>query len=134
MSRPTPRRIIETSLYVKDLDRAGKFYTEVLGLEVVTKKERRHLFLKAGKSMLLLFQPETTSSEQDTPHGAKGEIHFALEIERGDLERWKQTLLEQQVPIESEVTWPNSAKSIYFRDPDRNSVELVTPGLWPIEG
>jgi len=34
------------------------------------------------------------------------------------------------VPVESVVTWPRGAQSIYFRDPDENLVELITPGFW----
>ena len=34
------------------------------------------------------------------------------------------------VSIEKEVEWPKGGKSLYFRDPTGNSVELVTPGVW----
>ena len=32
--------------------------------------------------------------------------------------------------IEKEVEWPKGGRSLYFRDPAGNSVELVTPGVW----
>ena len=32
--------------------------------------------------------------------------------------------------MESEVTWPQGGRSLYFRDPDGLLVELATPGLW----
>ena len=34
------------------------------------------------------------------------------------------------VAVESVVTWPRGAKSIYFRDPDGNLAELISPGFW----
>jgi hypothetical protein len=34
------------------------------------------------------------------------------------------------VTVEKEVEWPRGGKSLYFRDPAGNSVELVTPGVW----
>jgi hypothetical protein len=34
------------------------------------------------------------------------------------------------VAIEQEVDWPRGGKSLYFRDPAGNSVELLTPGVW----
>ncbi len=39
-------------------------------------------------------------------------------------------LVAQGIVIEAEVEWPPGGKSIYFRDPAGNSVELVTPGVW----
>ena len=36
------------------------------------------------------------------------------------------------VAVESVVTWPGGAKSIYFPDPDGNLAELITPGFWSI--
>ena len=31
-------------------------------------------------------------------------------------------------------TWPGGGRSIYFRDPAGNCVELVTPGVWGLPG
>ena len=36
------------------------------------------------------------------------------------------------IPIESEVVWPRG-RSLYFRDPEGNSVELAIPALWGLE-
>jgi catechol 2,3-dioxygenase-like lactoylglutathione lyase family enzyme len=38
--------------------------------------------------------------------------------------------MEHGVPIELETDWPRGGKSLYFRDPAGNSVELITRGLW----
>ena len=35
-----------------------------------------------------------------------------------------------QLVIEKEMEWPRGGRSLYFRDPAGNSVELITPGLW----
>jgi catechol 2,3-dioxygenase-like lactoylglutathione lyase family enzyme len=34
------------------------------------------------------------------------------------------------VPIEQEHQWPGGARSLYFRDPSGNSLELITRGAW----
>jgi len=34
---------------------------------------------------------------------------------------------EEQITIEKEVNWKNRNKSLYFRDPVGNLVELMTP-------
>ena len=50
-------RIVETSLYVHDLATSEKFYTDVLKLRPHSRAPGRDVFLIAGKSMLLLFNP-----------------------------------------------------------------------------
>jgi hypothetical protein len=34
--------------------------------------------------------------------------------------------------IEKEQVWPEGGRSLYFRDPTANLVELVTPGIWSL--
>jgi len=50
------------------------------------------------------------------------------------LDEWKKHLADHGVEIEKEVEWPKGGKSIYFRDPAGNSVELATRGLWGLPG
>ena len=126
-------KVVETSVYVKDLRRAHVFYEDVLGLEVVEAEGDRHVFLKAGKSMLLLFRTERTLEGTKLPsHGASGSQHFALQIEGVDYDAWKARLMKKGIKVEQEVTWDGS-RSIYFRDPDGNLVELITSGSWPVD-
>jgi catechol 2,3-dioxygenase-like lactoylglutathione lyase family enzyme len=81
--------IIETSIYVDDLDRAEAFYREVLGLRVVAREAGRHVFFHVGSaSMLLLFNPETTARGDLLTHGAHGPGHFALGVKADDLPAW----------------------------------------------
>ncbi len=48
------------------------------------------------------------------------------------MEAWRRRLESEGVAVESVVTWPGGAKSLYFRDPDGNLAELITPGFWSI--
>ena len=124
--------VIETAIYVDDLDQTEFFYRTILGLTVIAKEPGRHVFFHVGASdVLLAFIAEATlKGDQRTPHGAKGPGHFALGIQAIALDAWRQKLQESGVAIEDEVEWPRGGKSIYFRDPAGNSVELVTPGVW----
>lgn len=124
--------IIETAIYVDDLDQAEAFYRDVLGLAVIGKEPGRHVFFQVGTaSVLLAFFAEATLKGDHLPaHGTKGPGHFALGIEVSDLGAWRQRLQDRGVGIEKEVTWPRGGKSIYLRDPAGNAVELVTPGIW----
>ena len=129
------RGIIETALYVDDLDAAEAFYRDVLGLEVIGKEEGRHVFFRVGDGVLLAFDPAATrKGDSLPPHGATGPGHFALGVRAGGLDGWRRRLEGLGVAIEKEVGWPRGGRSIYFRDPAGNSVELVTPGLWGLPG
>lgn len=128
------KAVIETAIYVDDLNATEDFYSRILGLTVIARESGRHVFFQVGDSnVLLVFNPHTTL-EGDTlpPHGANGPIHFALGIERQSLDAWQEHLKTNGIAIEKEVDWPAGGKSIYFRDPAGNSVELVTPGIWQL--
>lgn len=123
--------VIETGIYVDDLDRAEAFYRDVLGLAVIGREPGRHVFFRVGqRNVLLAFNATATLKGDVLPaHGTKGPGHFALGI-AADLAAWRERLLAHGVVIEKEVQWPRGGKSFYFRDPAGNSVELITPGCW----
>jgi catechol 2,3-dioxygenase-like lactoylglutathione lyase family enzyme len=126
------KAVIETAIYVDDLQATETFYGTILGLRVMGKEAGRHVFFQVGEeSVLLAFLAETTLKGDHLPaHGTTGPGHFALGIEAADLDAWRRRLNENSVIIEKEVEWERGGKSIYFRDPSGNSVELVTPGVW----
>ena len=125
-------RIIETCLYVTDLDQAYDFYQKILGLESFSRQNQRHLFFRCGNQVLLLFKAsETKKEDSEVPsHGMSGEGHVAFSMPETDLGNWRKHLLESNIPIEREISWSNGGKSIYFRDPAGNSLELTTPQTW----
>ena len=122
------------------------FYINILGLEFVSEEKDRYVFLKAGQSMLLIFNPSKTlanadvsnrsSTSQLPAHGAftpPSIIHFALEIDKENYDNAKHMLIEKNIKIEKEVTWKKGTNSIYFRDPVGNLVEITAPGSWPVD-
>ena len=131
-------KIIETSIYSSNLKVMKDFYINILGLDFVSEEQNRHVFLKAGKSMLLIFNPDKTlNNGYDIlpSHGVYSPpsiIHFAFEIKKDDYEKWKYLLKENKIDIEKEIKFGNS-KSIYFRDPVGNVVELITNDAWPVD-
>ena len=129
-------RILETAIYVDDLPRATTFYRSVFGFEALVESERLVAFDVSGTSVLLLFKRAesvkglATAGGWIPPHDASGPAHFAFAIARDAVESWKSRLLRAGVAIESIVQWERGGTSLYFRDPDNHSVELVTQGTW----
>jgi catechol 2,3-dioxygenase-like lactoylglutathione lyase family enzyme len=126
-------KIKETCLYVPDLEQVRYFYQEILELPVIAYLPGKHLFLQAGSSVLLLFNPDDSSVKQSPPpHYAHGKQHFALEVKQSDYEKTKMRIRQKGIRIIEEVEWPLGGKSFYFEDPAGNVIEIVPDrGIWP---
>ncbi len=131
--------ILETALYVDDLDRAEAFYGSVLGLEKISRGGKRHVFFRCGPGVLLLFNPAETVKPPPAdglhvpPHGTHGSGHMCFRVPAGHLAAWEEKLKAAGVAIESDVHWPSGARSFYFRDPAGNSLECAEADLWNID-
>ena len=133
---PPLGRVLETGLYVDDLDRARGFYEGVLGL-VPMLSDDRFVAYPIGGTVLLLFLRGSADTAialpfggAIPPHDGAGRLHFAFSAEATDMERWRAHLTAHGVAIEGEVRWPKGSTSLYFRDPDGNLAEIASPGLW----
>ncbi len=129
------QEILETCLYARDLEAAERFYTTILGLDVISRVEDRHVFFKCGNRVFLIFNPKETSKEGGDlpPHGAQGAMHVAFAVPMHEISAWRDFLERSGIIIERDVTWPRGDRSIYFRDPAGNSIELGTPTIWAID-
>ncbi|MBZ9759270.1 VOC family protein, partial [Mesorhizobium sp. ESP6-5] len=134
-----PSAILESALYVTDLDAAEHFYTDILGLELLGKVEGRHLFFRCGPGVLLVFNAEATrippapdARLKVPPHGTVGEGHLCFAATADEIELWKAHLLAKKIAIESEFEWPQGGRSIYIRDPSGNSIEFAEPRIWDL--
>lgn len=135
---PLITRILETALYVDDLGALVAFYRDVLGLRVMDESPRLVAMDAGQATVLLLFHRGATvlglktSSGWIPPHDGHGPVHVAFAIASETLDSWERRLLENGVVIESRARWEGGGQSIYFRDPAGHSVELATPGTWPV--
>ena len=129
--------ILETVLYAERLAEMRDFYERVLGLDVVQADLDRHLFFRCGDQMLLVFDPRLTRAQvaehAPPPHGATGAGHVCFRADAEALDGWRSHLLRHGVAIETEFTWPRGGRSIYFRDPAGNSVEIAEPRIWGLD-
>ncbi len=133
-----PLGILEAALYARDLDAAERFYGDLLGLARLVRVADRHVFYQLGDGVLLIFNPEETCKPPDNPdlpvppHGATGPGHFCFSVDASALDDWCARLRAAGVGIEADFHWPHGPRSIYFRDPAGNSIEMAEPRLWAL--
>ncbi|MDB5522487.1 MAG: glyoxalase/bleomycin resistance protein/dioxygenase family protein [Rhizobium sp.] len=129
-------QILESALYVDDLDAAEAFYEKILGLEKITRAGNRHVFFRCGPGVLLIFNPAATviapagGQLQVPPHGTRGAGHLCFRATSDEIGEWAARLTADGVDIESVVEWPGGGRSIYFRDPAGNSLEFAEARIW----
>jgi catechol 2,3-dioxygenase-like lactoylglutathione lyase family enzyme len=133
----TPSAILESALYVNDLDVSETFYSEVLGLDRIAKAPGRHVFFRCGAGVLLLFNAEATRQPPPAgarlpvpPHGTEGDGHLCFAASAGEIDDWRARLEEHGIVVEADFEWPGGGRSIYFRDPSGNSLEFAEPRIW----
>lgn len=136
---PALKRILETALYVEDLETACVFYRDIMGLTPITRDDRLGSFDVVGRSILLLFMRGGTKDGAKAdggniipPHDGSGAQHIAFEVDQAELAAWEQHLSDANIEILSRTEWQRGGRSLYFRDPDGHLLELAgTPGTWP---
>jgi catechol 2,3-dioxygenase-like lactoylglutathione lyase family enzyme len=126
------KRIYHLGIPVDDMDRAIKFYTEVLGM-VVTKKgtddmgdKLSRAELRAGNDIVDLFlRPQPRRRDALEENGA---THQAFEVSPEDFELAVQKMAEWGVKVH---TTPHVARrtgrGLYFFDSEGNLLQLYAP-------
>ena len=116
---------------VSDLDRALKFYIEVLGCTEERRGERIGLVqLRAGASMIDLQRVNPGPEDNEFSGPTKNMDHFALRIEPFDPKALRSHLANHGIDA-GEVVQRYGAEgdgpSVYIQDPDGNTIELKGP-------
>ncbi len=138
MAAPAIDGVLETALYVRDLDRSVAFFAETLGRPLLMRNARMAALDAGRRSVLLLFVAGGSADDMTTPggtipgHDGSGRLHMAFAIATADYDPWRRHLTACGIAIDSEVRWPGGGRSLYFPDRDGHVLELATPGLWPI--
>src|SRR5262249_11528963 len=104
---PGITRVLETALYVDDLERATAFYRDVLGLRIMSAGPRL-VSIEAGQApVLLLFHRGATVDGLRfpggfiPPHDGHGPAHFAFAIAASAWDAWERHLAEHGVAVDS---------------------------------
>lgn len=120
-------------LNIRDVDTSIKFYTEALGMEVMSQNRERHMaFLSFGTQHhdIALFQ-----APEGAERGELGLNHIAMQIEGGDAElRQLYSRLVKAGARIDRTTDHGLTRSVYFFDPDGNRLEVFCEMMTPEEG
>jgi catechol 2,3-dioxygenase len=112
-------------LTVADLDRAIKFYRDMLGFNVTARFGSSAVFLSSG-SYHHHIGLNTWAGKNVTPppEGHSGLYHFAiLYPDRYELAKAFKVLWEKKYPLEG-ASDHGISESVYIKDPDGNGIEL----------
>jgi len=130
--------VLETALYVDDVERAVGFYQDVFEFDTLFMTERGAALAVAGAQVLLLFrkggsvEPIVNESGTIPAHDGAGSLHMAFSVPAEALFQWERRLAKCGVEIIAKYNWPLGGESLYFHDVDGHLIELVTPGCWKI--
>jgi catechol 2,3-dioxygenase len=123
-----PERIAHVVLKVRSLEQSKKFYTETLGMHVMKEVPQiRAVFLSFNgrdHHEIALFE---IGAKADAPQpNQTGMLHFAMRLRtEEELLAAYAELKQKDIPVSFTVNHGVS-KSIYFRDPDNNELEVYT--------
>ena len=120
----TTEGVLHFTIPVKNLDRAEKFYTELLGFEKVGRTERI-VFLRAGGDFFNLTYSENPITLNA---GNRHEIHSAFRVAPQTYDATLKLLPTNGVDIFKEENRESGVfvgRSAYIRDPDGNVIEFI---------
>ena len=127
MSAISIRNIDHVVVRAADLDRALRFYCDVLGCKEERRVESIGLVqMRAGSAMIDLMD----AKDNPAPEGAGNMDHFALRLEIFDETAIRAHLSANGIEagdVKSRYGAEGDGPSLYIEDPDGNTVELKGP-------
>lgn len=123
-----PKQLGHANIRVRNLERSEKFYTEVVGLEVMHRRSNI-IFLSAREHSHELAIGEMDPNAAEPDPARVGTNHFAWEMESfEDLQAAYRHLKEKGVEILRSRSNTFSV-GFYFNDPDGNGNEIYYEDL-----
>lgn len=116
-------RVDHVAINAGDLDRSAAFYARVFGL-IQGPRSSFRLILESPTLTLHLFQaPEPPLAADVRDWRRPGVQHVALALSAAEFERASDVIVAAGSAVEGSTDDPEG-RSLYFRDPDGNVVEL----------
>ena len=111
---------------VRDIERAAKWYTEVLGFERLHEGAWNGIptFVGKGNTGLALFPANSNEKSAPSSHPGLRMLHFAFRANRQNFLAAQRELEKRGIKFEFQDH--EISHSIYFRDPDGHALEITT--------
>jgi catechol 2,3-dioxygenase-like lactoylglutathione lyase family enzyme len=109
------------TLYISDMDRSIRFYTETLGLRLAYRFGNHWAAVEVGKGLTIGLHP--ASSEM--PAGRRGSMALGLELGETSIEEAISRLSSKGVRFQGPVNEAKAGKFVSFEDPDGNLIYLA---------
>jgi catechol 2,3-dioxygenase-like lactoylglutathione lyase family enzyme len=126
-ARPGPLRLQRLDHFgvdVADLDRAERFYTEVLGMTPQMRLPDQVLLRYGDGACALFLKPDRQPGGRELIEHPLGQSHHAFRVAAAELARARSLFEERRVPHHAPIDWGDH-DCLYFLDPDGNLLELV---------
>ena len=120
MDTPAVTGFNELTLQTHDLDEQCRFYTEVLGLEVIDRKDDRIWLAVGERARLGLWTP----GEKEMGDEGGAHVHFAFSAAPRQLDALVERARSVGATVEGPVEHPGGDRSAYLEDREGNVVEV----------
>lgn len=113
------------ALTVADIDKTIDFYNNILGFEVVTFGDNRKALTFGNQKINLHQKGKEFEPKAEHPTTGSADLCFISETDIDDvLEELKQKNIEIIEGVVERTGAIGKIKSVYFRDPDLNLIEI----------
>lgn len=113
------------ALTVRDINLSIAFYEGIMGMRIVWQPDGTNAYLSSGSDILALHQPATPPAAEKA--GESRLDHFGFLVAKAsDVDEWARRLESLAVkPVQGPKTHRDGSRSVYFRDPDGNLIQLL---------
>jgi catechol 2,3-dioxygenase-like lactoylglutathione lyase family enzyme len=130
MERPAHAGLRHLALNVRDLAAMKRFYVDLLGFTVEWEPDPDNVYLSSGIDNLALHRAADGSSTHhasDARSTPQSLDHLGLIVRSADdVDEWGAFLESRGVALKAKPkTHRDGARSLYFLDPDGNSIQII---------
>lgn len=119
------REIDHFGIEVTDLERARRFYCELLGMRFVRNLGDDGLLLRCGEHSIALHRnPDLPPPDASRIKNPLGKAHHAFKVSPHDFISARDAFAKRGIPTHTPIDWGDH-ECLYFLDPDGNLLELI---------